>query len=205
MNTIKDFIDLNKDYPNLGHIKQVERYQVSDLDVPTGYGGINREGYTYGHLRRQPIINELLSGIGNQQLSAFAQECNARNTQSGFQMFKVNGEYCFWGLRISPVVRTPNIQELRQILAQQPAGAEALAIKSVTADTIRKVTYDLLRQEVARVCATSVNDAALAIGNQLDCAPHEDPCGFIFMVPNWAHKWFRHDGYVAKMLKELNK
>lgn len=205
MNTMTNFIDLNKDYPNLGHIKQVDLYQVSDQDVPTGYGGINREGYTYGQLRRQPIINELLSGIDNRQLAAFAQECNNRNAHLGFQMFKVNGEYCFWGLRVSPAIQTPNVQELKQILAQQPAGAEALAGKSVTADKIRKVTYDLLRQEVARVCATSVNDAALAIGNQLDCAPHEDPCGFIFMVPNWAHKWFRHDGYVAKMLKELNK
>lgn len=205
MNTIKEFINLNIDYPNLGHIQQVERYQVSDLDVPTGYGGINREGYTYGQLRRQPIINELLSGIGNQQLAAFAQECNARNTQSGFQMFKVNGEYCFWGLRISPVVRTLDVQELRHILSRQSSSTDALANKSITAAMIRKATYDLLRTEVACVCDISVSDAALAIGNQLDCAPHEDPSGFIFMVPNWAHKWFRHDGYVAKMLKELNK
>lgn len=37
-------------------------------------------------------------------------------------------------------------------------------------------------------------------GNQLDCAPHEDISGYIFMVPNWAHKWFRHNGYVSKMI-----
>jgi hypothetical protein len=47
-------------------------------------------------------------------------------------------------------------------------------------------------------------EAALAIGNQLDCAPHEDISGTMFLVPNWAHKWFRHDGYVSRLLAALN-
>jgi hypothetical protein len=47
-------------------------------------------------------------------------------------------------------------------------------------------------------------EAALAIGNQLDCAPHEDISGTMFLVPNWAHKWFRHDGYVSRLLASLN-
>ena len=55
--------------------------------------------------------------------------------------------------------------------------------------------------ELARLYGTSVQEVADIIGNQLDCAPHEDISGYIFMVPNWAHKWFRHNGYVARMLK----
>ncbi|GGE14141.1 MULTISPECIES: hypothetical protein [Sphingobacterium] len=204
MNTIKDFIEQNKDYPNFSHIKQVELCLISDNDVPQGYGGINREGYSYGQLRRQPIINELLVGINNEKLTGFSKECNSRNSRSGFKMYKINGEYCFWGLRISPVVKAPDVNELRNILTQHNVTSEALNRKSVTADMIRKVTYDLLRKEVAKVCRMSVMEATLAIGNQLDCAPHEDPSGYIFMVPNWAHNWFRHDGYVSKMLKEVN-
>ena len=33
---------------------------ISDSDIPTGSGGINGEGYTYGQLRHQPIIAEIL-------------------------------------------------------------------------------------------------------------------------------------------------
>lgn len=45
------------------------------------------------------------------------------------------------------------------------------------------VTYDLLREELGRCCGISKEEAGLAIGNQLDCAPHEDGSGYIFMVP----------------------
>lgn len=204
MNYVQAFLKLNKDYPNVDHISHVGLCEVSDQDVPSGNGGINREGYTYGQLRRQPIINELFQKIANAQLKSIAQACNNRNSGSGFEMFKVNGEYCFWGLRVGPVVRTPNVEEMRKLLANQPKTAQALANKSVSADMIRQVTYDLLRHEVAKVCGMSLKEASLAIGNQLDCAPHEDPSGYIFMVPNWAHNWFRHDGYVSKMVKELN-
>lgn len=33
---------------------------ISDSDIPAGSGGINGEGYTYGQLRHQPIITEIL-------------------------------------------------------------------------------------------------------------------------------------------------
>lgn len=205
IDTLQDFIALNKDYPNVDQIRHVELYYVSDQDIPSGNKGINREGYKYGQLRSQPIINELLKGIDNVHLASLAKACNDRNSQHGFQMFKVNGAYCFWSLRVGPVVQTPTVEQMRRILASQPHAALAVVNKCVTADLIRKVTYNLLHREVAKVCDISVKEAAYAIGNQLDCAPHEDPSGYIFMVPNWAHNWFRHVGYVSQMVKELNK
>ena len=120
-------------------------------------------------------------------------------------MFKVEGEYCFWGLRVGPVVRTPSTSEMKQILLKNPKTAQAVKEHRVTAAMIRAVTYDLLREELGRCYGISKEEAGLAIGNQLDCAPHEDGSGYIFMVPNWAHKWFRHDGYVSKMLSEMNQ
>lgn len=42
--------------------------------------------------------------------------------------------------------------------------------------------------------------AASVIGNMLDCVPHEDISGYVYMVHNWAHCWFRHRGFVAAML-----
>lgn len=34
---------------------------INDSDIPSGYGGINREGYSYGELRRNPIIPEMVT------------------------------------------------------------------------------------------------------------------------------------------------
>lgn len=105
-------------------------------------------------------------------------------------MYKVDGEYCFEGLRVGPKVKIPLRPELLARLGGQPLNAQ----------NIRALTYSILREELARVAHCSINEAADIIGNQLDCAPHEDISGYIFMVPNWAHKWFRHNGYVSRMI-----
>lgn len=166
----------------------IEDTIISDSDVPSGSGGINREGYTYGELRRQPIISEIMRGISNPVVRRWAEECNSRN-RSGFVMRKVNGEYCFDGLHVGPKMRLPSPAQLRQQLG-----------KNLTAETVRQVSYSLLREEIARHTGLSVNQAASVIGAQLDCVPHEDISGYVYMVPNWAHKWFRHRGYVANVL-----
>lgn len=163
--------------------------EVSDSDVPSGSGGINREGYTYGQLRRMPIIPEVLRGVTNPVVRRWAEECNARNRQ-GFVMRKVDGEYCFDGLRVGPMVKLPTRDELVRRFGRIP-----------TASEIRDVSYSLLREEIARQTGMTVARAASAIGNMLDCVPHEDISGYVYMVPNWAHRWFRHSGYVANILK----
>lgn len=193
------------DYPLSLENLDTEACIVSDCDIPSGSGGINAERCTYGQLCHHPIISELMRKITNERLKQYAEECNSRNSQEGFRMFKVESEYCFWGLRVGPVVRTPSASEMKQILLKNSKTAQAVKEHQVTAAMIRAVTYDLLREELGRCCRISKEEAGLAIGNQLDCAPHEDGSGYIFMVPNWAHKWFHHDGYVSKMLSEINQ
>lgn len=161
---------------------------VSDSDIPSGSGGINREGYTYGELRRRPIISEIMGGISNPVALRWAEECNARN-RSGFVMRKVNGEYCFDGLHVGPKVKLPSASELRRMLGSR-----------LSPDAVREVSYRLLREEIARQTGLSVAQAARLIGAELDCVPHEDISGYVYMVPNWAHKWFRHRGYVSSVL-----
>lgn len=167
----------------------IEYPTISDSDVPSGSGGINREGYTYGQLRRQPVIPEVMRGISNLIVRRWAEECNARN-RSGFVMRKVSGEYCFDGLHVGPKVKLPDRSELIRKFGRTPTAAE-----------IRDVSYTLLREEIARQTGLSVSQAASAIGNMLDCVPHEDISGYVYMVPNWAHKWFRHRGYVSSILE----
>lgn len=161
---------------------------ISDSDIPSGSGGINREGYTYGQLRRQPIIPEVMRGITDPVVKRWAEECNARN-RSGFVMRKTDGEYCFDGLHVGPKVRLPEKSELVKKFGRVPSASE-----------IREVSYALLREEIARQTGMSVARAASAIGNMLDCVPHEDISGYVYMVPNWAHRWFRHRGYVSRIL-----
>lgn len=199
-----EFKSNNPDYPLSTSTLHITVCTISDADIPSGSGGINSEGYTYKQLRYSPIIPELMEKVNNISLKKYARECNERNSTKGFLMFRVEGEYCFWGLRVGPIVKTPTTQEMKQILLKDSKTAQAIKEHSVTASMVRTVTYDLLREELARQCGISKEEAGLAIGNQLDCAPHEDISGYIFMVPNWAHKWFRHDGYVSRMLQELN-
>ncbi|HBI58551.1 MAG TPA: hypothetical protein DDY12_05730 [Porphyromonadaceae bacterium] len=161
---------------------------VSDSDVPSGSGGINREGYSYGQLRRCPIIPEVLRGISNSVARQWAEECNRRNS-SGFVMRRVDGEYCFDGLHVGPKVKLPSPDEIRRRLG-----------RSLTAEAVREVSYGLLREEIARQTGLSVSQSASIIGAMLDCVPHEDISGYVYMVPNWAHRWFRHRGYVSRVL-----
>lgn len=161
---------------------------VSDSDVPSGSGGINREGYTCGQLRRQPIIADVMRGVTNPVVRRWAEECNTRN-RGGFVMRKVGGEYCFDGLHVGPKVKLPSRTELLARLGHSPSAAE-----------VREVSYSLLHEEIARQTGLSVGQAASVIGNMLDCVPHEDISGYVYMVPNWAHKWFRHRGYVSSIL-----
>ena len=203
MSTTKFKMD-NPDYPLSTTNISVEMHPVSDSDIPAGNGGINSERYTFGELRHQPIIKEIVERITNKQIKEYAEKCNARNAQNGFTMYKVNGEYCFWALRVGPTVKIPTLQEMKCFLQEDPATAEALKAKEVSAQMIRNITYSLLRDEIASQCNMNYNEAKRAIGNMLDCAPHEDPCGYIFMVPNWAHYWFRHSGYVSRITAQLN-
>lgn len=56
------------DYPLSLEKLDTETCIVSDSDIPSGSGGINGERYTYGQLRHQPIIPELMRNITNSQL-----------------------------------------------------------------------------------------------------------------------------------------
>lgn len=195
----------NLPYPSSVSKENVKIYEVSDSDIPQNYGGINREKYSYGELRRQPIIPEILTSmVKNETLREYANACNERNKHKGFQMHLINGEYSFWGLRVGPVIHAPSVEELRQILNKEPKTAIALKNKEVTEDMIRSISYSLLRRVIGEECGMSEKEAGSAIGKQLDCVPHEDEAGYIYMVPNWAHNWFRHKGYVSKVLPRLN-
>ena len=69
------------DYPLSLEKLDTETCIVSDSDIPSGSGGINGERYTYGQLRHQPIIPELMRNITNSQLSTMLKSVIPRNSQ----------------------------------------------------------------------------------------------------------------------------
>ena len=87
---------------------------ISDSDIPAGSGGINGEGYTYGQLRHQPIITEILQRITYPIARQMAEECNERNSRDGVTMYKVDREYSFEGLRVGPKVKIPSKGSIRR-------------------------------------------------------------------------------------------
>ena len=67
-NALLDMLDRKGNSPSIG-----QDCDISDSDVPAGSGGINREGYTYAQLRRQPIIPEVIRGISNPVVRCWAE------------------------------------------------------------------------------------------------------------------------------------
>lgn len=163
---------------------------ISEEDIPSGHRGINRECYTYGELRRHPIIPEVMRNITNFKIRKWAEECNFRN-HDGFIMRMFNGEYSFDGLQVGPKVQLPSLQELRESLGS-----------NFNSYNIRTISYRILREELAKQTGLTIRESSLLIGNMLDCAPHEDISGFVCMIPNWAHRWFSHKGYVHRILRD---
>lgn len=51
---------------------------VSDSDIPRGKGGINREGYTYGFLRKVVIQPELYDRLSNPIVKGWVDEARQR-------------------------------------------------------------------------------------------------------------------------------
>lgn len=104
---------------------------ISVSDIPSGSGGINGEGYTYGQLRHQPIITEILQRITHPIARQMAEDCNERNRKDGFTMYKVDGEYCFEELRVGPKVKIPSKEELLALLGNYWCPIKLLGVTCV--------------------------------------------------------------------------
>ena len=186
---------------------------IDDDDIPSGNHGINKEGYTYGQLRRQPIIKEISDKIQNSKLKEDVEICNKRNS-NGFVAKKINGEIDFSSLRVGDKVKLPNENELREILIANPKTRQFVLEGKVSEDMIRNVSYDILRNYFASKYGSSDDveenrkETKDMIGKLLDCAPHEDKEGYVYAVPNVFHTWknyFSHTGYAATMRDKINK
>ena len=93
----------------LRHPSRIWRYQRRRLYIwtITPSTDYHRDTTTYHH----PIARQM------------AEDCNERNRKDGFTMYKVDGEYCFEGLRVGPKVKIPSKEELLDLLGNQPINA----------------------------------------------------------------------------------
>ena len=65
-----------------------ERCIISDSDIPAGSGGINGEGYSYGQLRHQPIITEILQRITHPIARQMAEDVTKGTDRKGLQCIR---------------------------------------------------------------------------------------------------------------------
>lgn len=180
--------------------------------LPNGeYNGINREKYTYGELCRRPIISEIMdipnpetgeTMLKDKKLREWAKKLNEVSSKGELAIKETNGQPDLSKFQLGPRVELPTVGEYSS-MPEIASLLEKGASKSELKDGIRKINYDILREKVGELCGQTKEWAAKNIGSQLDCAPHEDINGTIYMVPNWAHKWFPHGGYASKVAEQL--
>lgn len=180
--------------------------------LPNGeYNGINREEYTYEKLCRRPIISEIMdipnpetgeTMLKDNKLREWAKKLNEVSSKGELVIKETNGQPDLSKFQLGPRVELPTVGEYSS-MPEIASLLEKGASKSELKDGIRKINYDILREKVGELCGQTKEWAAKNIGSQLDCAPHEDINGTIYMVPNWAHKWFPHGGYASKVAEQL--
>ena len=176
--------------------------------VPSGNDGINNEGYTLRQLSRNIVPTPLVEKLRNRtdlpekskkkilrdikRSGSFIVPSKAKNKSVDFSRIALKGINS----------KLPDKETLVSLIIQKNAPIE---ISEIKADHIRAITYDIVRNDVAKRYGITVAQAGKLIG-ELDLAPHETEDGFIQLVPNNIHRFknfYAHKGYVSHMLKRI--
>lgn len=171
-------------------------------EIPQANGS-NKEKHTLGQLLSKPMPQDILARIGNPKLKEMAENCNIRNINN-IEILKRDGEYDFIPLRVGPEINAPSVPDYKVFLNQKDDTRTALRNGAVTPAMIRKINYEIYREELGKELGVSPKVAGEMIGNDAVCVIHEDKSGKMYMVPQWAHENFKHNGYVSYVVKELN-
>ena len=62
------------------------------------------------------ISQKILEKVKNARLSEFAEACNVRNAENGYEPYLVNGKTCLQSLRVWPVLQAPSALEMLHVL-----------------------------------------------------------------------------------------
>jgi hypothetical protein len=161
--------------------------------------------YNLDALFYKPISQKVLDKVTNPKLRELAEACNARNTNTGFKPYLVNGKTCLWNLRVGPVLQAPSALEMMRILRSNTLFYHILKSRSVRPGTIRGYTDMMMTNEIASYLEVGRKETERAIWNDLECTTHEDDCGFFYLVPRWAATLFKQKGYTHKIATAINR
>lgn len=179
--------------------------------VPSGNGGINSERRTIAEICAKPVPDVLLNdlekntGINNPvALSKIRRDFGVGWSSNKVPMPSVNGSVDF------SVIEHPKFKvrlplEENSLLTMVRQFRSVLSFEDVTAADIRKVSYSLMRKEIAKTYDITETQAGYLIG-AMDSVIHETEDGWAVLVPNNLHRYkelYSHRGYVSRMrLKE---
>lgn len=189
---------------NIGSKKNIPIEKV----IPYGNGGINAEKRTLLEICKNPVPSYLFKnidnlGIGKKALARIKNDVSKMGT-STIPNPSHNGHVDLSSVAwkgINP--KLPNKTELINTIIRNKKN---IALKDITPDDIREVSYTIARQSLAKKYGITQEQAGLIIG-KLDLVIHEAESGVVEIVPNNVHRFkqlYAHKGYVSKMMKEIN-
>lgn len=175
--------------------------------IPSGNGGINKEGGTLGEIALAPVPEALLVRIESLGIDGATAERIRRDARAMGRGLvpepAVDGVVDF-----SPVAwpnflpALPTVEPLTESLQ---AVLKGQLLTAVTPDKIRAITYTIGREALSKRYAISIAQAAELVG-LLDYVFHETTDGYLQIVPNNLHRYkqlYAHKGYVSRMMHQL--
>ena len=189
---------------NIGTKKNIPIEKV----IPYGNGGINAEKRTLLEICKNPVPSHLLKNIDNlgiekktlARIKNDVSKMGASTIPNPSHNGHVDLSSVAWK-GINP--KLPNKAELINAIMRKK---RSIALKDITPDDIREVSYTIARQSLAKKYGITQEQAGLIIG-KLDLVIHEAESGVVEIVPNNVHRFkqlYAHKGYVSKMMKEIN-
>lgn len=106
----------NPGYPRWSETLTIDEINLEVQEEP-GLTPLKSElEYNLDDLFYKPITQKVLDKVTNPKLRELAEACNARNIDTGFKPYLVNGKICLWSLRVGPVLQAPSALEMMRIL-----------------------------------------------------------------------------------------
>ncbi len=192
------------------HIRVLTSKETEELKrvasiCPQGHGGINAEKWTFEQIARKPLYPRVIenfnkycskNGISDQSRKRILQDFG----KSRRVIFPpTNGHADFSDMAVI-LGKFPPKDKLIELLGGMDA------IKKMTPVELKKrvrgIHYDIAREVFAKKYGVTKDQAGKIIG-QLDHVIHEAEDGTIQFIPNSVHRYYAHNGLVAKRVFEL--
>lgn len=177
-------------------------------------------GKSLKQLKEQPILQEANDAIDKESLTEKQKEFFRKLIREANKIkfwhvtvTYIDGckNYNFHAIKIGPVVKAYTLHEIINKIKSNPETAHLLDKTPLNRHELKKIirayNYERLELKYDKEAgfAPGTTKRKGYIGRLLYSTPHEDLNGSVYAVPIWAHMFYKHDGYVSKVVEGLSK